>query len=104
MPTAQERGIYFIALAANISRQFEFVQNAWIMGAKFAGFTAESDPLLGSRNPVPGCPASDGFSMPQANGINRRITGLPQFVTVRGGAYFFLPSIRALKYLSRLEA
>jgi hypothetical protein len=25
---------------------------------------------------------------------------LPQFVTVRGGAYFFLPGIRALRYLA----
>jgi deferrochelatase/peroxidase EfeB len=98
----QERGIYFIALAANISRQFEFVQNAWMMGNKFAGFTAESDPLLGHRARVPGCPATDGFSIPQPNGVNHRITGLPQFVTLRGGAYFFLPSIRALRYLSRL--
>jgi deferrochelatase/peroxidase EfeB len=99
---SQERGIYFIGLVANISRQFEFVQNAWIMGTKFAGFTAESDPLLGNRARVAGCPATDGFSIPQANGVNRRITGLPQFVKVRGGAYFFLPSIRALRYLSRL--
>jgi Dyp-type peroxidase family len=98
----QERGIYFIALAANIGRQFEFVQNAWMMATKFAGFTAESDPLLGNRARIPGCPATDGFSLPQANGVNQRVTGLPQFVTVRGGAYFFLPSIRALKYLSRL--
>jgi hypothetical protein len=40
--------------------------------------------------------------MPQANGVNQRITGLPQFVAVRGGAYFFLPSIRALRFFSRL--
>ena len=98
----QERGIYFIGLVANISRQFEFVQNAWMMGTKFAGFTAQSDPLLGNRAPIPGYPATDGFSMPQANGVNQRITGLPQFVAVRGGAYFFLPSIRALRFFSRL--
>ncbi len=100
----QERGIYFIALAANISRQFEFVQNAWMIATKFAGFSAESDPLLGNRTRIPGCSATDGFSIPQVNGVNQRITGLPQFVTVRGGAYFFLPSIRALKYLSRLKS
>jgi deferrochelatase/peroxidase EfeB len=98
----EERGIYFIGLVANISRQFEFVQNAWMIGAKFAGFAGESDPLIGHRATVPGCPASDGFSIPQANGVNRRIPALPQFVTVRGGAYFFLPSVRALKYLGRL--
>ncbi len=29
-----------------------------------------------------------------------RIAGLPQFVTVLGGAYFFLPGIRALRFLA----
>jgi Dyp-type peroxidase family len=98
----EQRGIYFIGLVANIGRQFEFVQNAWVMGPKFAGLAGESDAIVGQRASAPGCPASDSFSIPQANGVNRRISGLPQFVTVRGGAYFFLPSIRALKYLSRL--
>jgi hypothetical protein len=38
--------------------------------------------------------------MPQAEGADRRVEGLPQFVTVLGGAYFFLPGIRALRYLA----
>jgi hypothetical protein len=42
--------------------------------------------------------------MPRANGPARRITGLPQFVTVKGGAYFFLPGLRALRYLSSFQA
>jgi hypothetical protein len=29
--------------------------------------------------------------------------GLPRFVTVRGGAYFFLPSIRAIKFLAQMR-
>jgi hypothetical protein len=44
----------------------------------------------------------DGFSMPQAQGPDQRLSGLPQFVTVRGGAYFFLPGIRALRYLAQI--
>jgi len=96
----QERGLYFICLNANIGRQFEFVQNAWIMGSKFDGLSDESDPLLGNRLSFPGCPETSTFSIPQPDGVRRRITGLPQFVTVRGGAYFFLPSIRALSYIA----
>jgi deferrochelatase/peroxidase EfeB len=99
---SEERGLYFIALVANISRQFEFVQNAWMIGAKFAGLADESDPLIGNRASTAGCPANGRFSVPQANGVSRRLAGLPQFVTVRGGAYFFLPSIRSLRFLGRL--
>ena len=97
-----ERGLYFICLNANIGRQFEFIQNAWVMGSKFDGLSEESDPLLGNRLPLPGCPEMSTFSIPQPDGVRRRITGLPQFVTVRGGAYFFLPSIRALWYMASL--
>jgi deferrochelatase/peroxidase EfeB len=94
-----DTGIHFICLAANIKRQFEFVQSAWLMGSRFAGLN-ESDPLLGHRSPDPGDSLTDGFSMPQADGPDRRLSGLPQFVTVLGGAYSFLPSIRALRYLA----
>ena len=38
--------------------------------------------------------------MPRPDGPARRITGLPQFVTVRGGGYFFLPGLRALRYIA----
>jgi Dyp-type peroxidase family len=101
-PDDPERGLQFLAINANIQRQFEFVQNAWLMGAKFAGLTEESDPLLGNRAPVQGCPYTNAFSVPRVGEVRQRITGLPRFITVRGGAYFFLPSIRALRYLSRL--
>jgi hypothetical protein len=32
--------------------------------------------------------------------VRRRHHGLPRFVTVRGGAYLFLPGVRALRYLA----
>jgi deferrochelatase/peroxidase EfeB len=99
-PDTEEHGIQFICLNANISRQFEFVQGAWIMSTKFNGMSGESDPLLGNRQPIPGCPVTDSFLLPQESGLARRVEGLPQFVTVRGGAYFFLPGIRALKFFS----
>ncbi len=94
------RGLHFICLNANISRQFEFLQNAWMASTKFSGLTGESDPLLGVRNTLPGCPVTDGFTIPDAAGVRRRVTGLPQFVTVRGGAYFFLPSLRAIRFFA----
>ena len=47
------RGLNFICLNANITRQFEFLQNAWIAITKFSGLTGDSDPLLGNRALVP---------------------------------------------------
>jgi deferrochelatase/peroxidase EfeB len=102
-PPAKElpRGLHFICLNANISRQFEFLQNAWIANTKFAGLTRESDPLLGNRESIPGCPVTGNFTMPGDRTLTRRVSGLGQFVTVKGGAYFFLPSLRALRYLAQ---
>lgn len=100
---ADTRGIHFIALVANLTRQFEFVQNAWLMSSKFDAGTDESDPLLGNREPVQtgpaGTGATDTFSIPRNNSLRKRIIGLPRFVTVRGGAYFFLPSLPAFSIL-----
>jgi deferrochelatase/peroxidase EfeB len=93
-------GLHFICLNANISRQFEFVQNAWVTNAKFGGLCDESDPLLGNREPFPAGAPTDRFRLPQRNGVARRIADIPRFVTVAGGAYFFLPGLRALRYLA----
>ncbi|WP_077001671.1 hypothetical protein [Variovorax sp. KK3] len=98
----QETGLHFVCLATNIGRQFEFVQSAWLAGTRFDGLSGESDPLLGHRQPGPDGRPTDGFSIPIADGPDRRIAGLPQFVTVQGGAYFFLPGLRALRYLSEV--
>ena len=101
-PPAHEspRGLNFICLNASISRQFEFLQNAWIANTKFSGLTGESDPLLGNREAIPGCPVTGSFTMPGDGTLRTRVSKLPQFVTVRGGAYFFLPSLRALRYFA----
>lgn len=99
----QERGLYFVCLGANISRQFEFVQNAWLASCKFAGLSSEADPLLGNREPLPNGAATDQFSRPRAGEPAHCVRGLPQFVTVRGGAYFFLPGLRALKFIVQQE-
>ena len=99
VPGEARRGLHFLCLNANISRQFEFVQNAWLMSTKFDGLSEESDPLLGNRTPIGNVP-SDNFTIPREGAVRECIAGLPRFVTVRGGAYFFLPGIRALRYFS----
>jgi hypothetical protein len=102
-PTADPTrpGIHFLCLNANIIRQFEFVQNAWLMSTKFNGLAGESDPLLGNRTPIGDGNPTDRFTIPRAGKVRRCIEGLPQFIRVRGGEYYFLPGIRALRYFSR---
>jgi Dyp-type peroxidase family len=94
-----ERGIHFICLNANIARQFEFVQHTWLNSPKFAGLYDDTDPLVATHQGETG-----RIFTVQARPLRQRVTGLPAFVTVRGGAYFFLPGIRALRFLAGLPA
>ena len=96
----EQRGLHFICLSANIARQFEFVQNAWIVNSKFGGLQNESDPLLGSRQALIDGSRTDNFSYPQISGPRKSVCSIPQFVTVQGGGYFFLPGISALNYIT----
>ncbi len=97
-----ERGLHFICLCANIARQFEFVQGSWVNNPQFDGLVDDVDPLIGRRGRFTGEANADPratFTMPEG-GSRRRIHDLPDFVTIRGGAYFFLPGIRALKFIA----
>ena len=96
-PDGLERGLHFVCLAGNIARQFEFIQHTWANNPKFAGLYDEVDPITGPRDE-----SGATFSMPDTP-VRRRITGIPAFVTVRGGGYFFLPGIRALRYLAAVS-
>jgi len=90
------RGLHFICLNANIARQFEFIQHTWVNSPKFGGLYDDADPLIGSHRP-------DGATFTiQGKPFRQRLTGLPSFVAVGGGGYFFLPGIRALRYLGSL--
>jgi Dyp-type peroxidase family len=86
-----DRGIHFLCFCANLVDQYEFVQQSWVNSPKFGGLSNDPDPLL----------CGSGFTI-QARPVNRRIDGLPAFVTMKGGAYFFMPSKRALRYLTQL--
>lgn len=91
-----ERGLFFICLNANIRRQFEFIQQTWSNNPKFGGLAVDKDPLIGDQ------PLQGGtFTIPAAP-VRRRLERLARFVRVRGGEYFFLPSVRALRFLAAL--
>ncbi|WP_051218507.1 Dyp-type peroxidase [Nocardioides insulae] len=96
--TAEEagdvRGLHFIALCTDIARQFEFISHTWVQNPHFAGLYDDSDPLLGGHTGE-----GSGFTV-QQRPVRRRYVETPAVVTTRGGAYFFLPGARALRYLS----
>jgi Dyp-type peroxidase family len=93
-----ERGLHFICLVANISRQFEFVHGTWLNSPKFAGLYDDSDPLVSPSQPYGGT-----FTL-QSDPVRDRVTGVPRFVSVKGGAYFFLPGLAALRWTAGREA
>jgi Dyp-type peroxidase family len=92
----QERGLHFICLNANLVRQFEFVQGTWVASPKFEGLYDDADPLVAAHAAV-----GASLSIP-ARPFRNRLKGVPRFVTVVGGGYFFLPAIRAVRYLASL--
>jgi deferrochelatase/peroxidase EfeB len=95
---AKETGLRFICLNANIARQFEFIQTSWLVNPKFNGLN-EDDPLVGNRAPLLGGEAVNAFTCPLDSGLLSRTFGLKQFVTVRGGGYFFMPGLSALRFI-----
>lgn len=95
-----ERGLHFICLNAAIDRQFEFVQNQWANNPKFGELYDDPDPLIGVLD------ESDGSACTfttQGQPARHRYTGIPRFVEMRGGAYFFLPGIAAIRMLAELK-
>jgi len=99
-----DNGLHFICLTGNIGRQFEFVQSAWSASSTFAGLKQQQDPLLGNRQARISGATTDEFTQPSTEGAARKTVGLPEFVTVRGGGYFFMPGLRAIEYLARISA
>jgi Dyp-type peroxidase family len=93
-----DRGIYFLCLNADIERQFEFVQQTWLNDTVFRGLDSETDPLVGDQDDSL-CARTMTI---QADPLRRKVTNLQRFVTTRGGSYFFLPGLNALRYLGAL--
>ena len=89
-----ERGIAAFVICASLIRQFEFAQNVWANDRNFHELGNERDPIIGNQD------GTLEYKIPKRP-IRKKITGLPAFTTVRGGAYF-LPGLKALRYLASL--
>ena len=90
----QKPGLLFMCLNGDIERQFEFVQQSWLMSPSFHGLSCEKDPLMGDAEA-----GQCGFTVPSREGPVR-LNPVPRFVTTRGGGYFFVPGKRLIAFLS----
>jgi Dyp-type peroxidase family len=95
-------GLLFMAFNADIGEQFEFVQRNMANDADFPGGRRGRgarrpgiDPLVGQgRRTRSGYPEIYG-----ASSATTDVDALPQVVTVKGGEYFFAPSLAFLRSL-----
>ena len=91
----QKRGVAFMAINASIRYQFEFLQSEWINNGEFAGLSkADVDPFSGEPR------AGSRFQIVLPSGRAKNIFDLPAFVTLKGGGYYFIPSLSALRFIA----
>ena len=98
----RERGLLFVAINANIARQFEFVQRNWVnsvLSSTHLTLPDDRDPLIGAQH---GGDRAGKFLIQNADRKRAPMIAwdLPRFVTTRGGAYFLLPSLDTLYNLA----
>ena len=94
----QERGLLGNFIGASLGAQFEAMCCDWVnVGLQDPRITGSNDPLIGANEP-----ATSWFDLLLKSGATIRLRGLPRFVRSRGGAYTFLPSISAIRYLGSL--
>jgi deferrochelatase/peroxidase EfeB len=89
------RGAYFLFISAKAMATIEFLQQEWINDGNFIGIGDERDPIIGLQQ--------DGatFTIPKAP-VRRRVHGIETFNVLRGGEYFFMPSLSALRWIGNL--
>lgn len=91
-----EHGVIFMAIGTSIERQFEFVQQQWINYGNDFKLSNQKDPLLGNHDGKDmfmiegGSPDNPPFFCPE----------IPRFVTTRGGEYFFVPGLTAIRMIA----
>ncbi|MEX3009610.1 hypothetical protein [Hoeflea sp. TYP-13] len=92
-----KRGLLFIAANARIDLQFEVVQADWMNGGEFLG-QAGLD-----RCPIAGANSGRQEDRFYEAGAAAPVTGIPRFVTTRGGDYFFAPGKGALEGMAEQD-
>ena len=90
------RGAIFLFISAKAMATMEFLQKEWINDGDFIGANGERDPIIGQQE------EGATFTIPKQP-VRRRIRGIETFNVLKGGEYFFMPSLSALKWLANLS-
>jgi len=98
--TLQERGLAFACYQSVLANGFSFIQKSWVNTTTFPPKqNPDGSTLSPGFDPLIGQAGSNTRSMvgfdPKAQGNSLSLPA--EFVVSRGGEYFFVPSIRALK-------
>jgi Dyp-type peroxidase family len=92
-----EQGVAFMVICASIFRQFEFVQQQWIQYGLDFNAGNNTCPLLGNHDHHKRHVIS---SDPKTGNPPYVMSKLKTFVETRGGDYFFIPSLTALRMIA----
>jgi Dyp-type peroxidase family len=92
-------GLLFMAFNSEISNQFEFTQSSWANNAGFpsvpSGAAAPGlDQVIGQ-----GTRPKAASALTWGGASSKPLAAAPQAVTMKGGEYFFMPSLAFLKQL-----
>lgn len=87
------RGAIFLFISAKAMATIEFLQQEWINDGNFIGIGDERDPIIGLQE------EGAHFTIPK-DPVRRLVRGIQTFNVMRGGEYFFMPSISALNWLA----
>ena len=94
-------GLLFICFQSNIAEQFEFIQKNWVNNNDFPIAFTGIDPIIGqgkNRSYNNGKPLEQQWK--KANRANKSYS-ISSFVTMKGGEYFFAPSIPFINSLNK---
>lgn len=87
------RGAIFLFISAKAMATIEFLQQEWINDGNFIGLGDERDPIIGLQE------EGATFTIPR-DPVRHLVRGIETFNVLRGGEYFFMPSLSALNWIA----
>ena len=98
-----DHGVIMLIVNADLSRQFEFVQQQWMNYGNDFGLANDPDPLLGNHGTNEGRLGGGRMTIEGDVVTNKPpyfCNHMPTFVETRGGDYFFVPSLTCLRTIA----